>query len=211
MRTLRLAGTSESGSVNRETHRRLDPRVSGDTGPGLLARIAAGEEMAMRECIEVFGSLVWSLALRSTQHRQEAEDAVQDIFLSIWRVADRYRPELGSETVFVATIARRHLIDRFRRRPVTMQSLDDEDAPITVASHDSPESASDLDRVRERLHLLKPEERKLLDWAFLRGMTHSEIAEATGMPLGTVKSHMRRGLLRLRALLDGTGQEASDD
>jgi RNA polymerase sigma-70 factor (ECF subfamily) len=194
-----------------DTQRKLDPRVPGDTSSGVLARVAAGEEVAMRECIDVFGGLVWSLALRSTQHRQEAEDAVQDIFLSIWRVAERYRPELGSETVFVATIARRHLIDRFRRRPMAMQSLDDEEAPVQVAIHDSPESASDLDRVRERLHLLKPEERKLLDWAFLRGMTQSEIATATGMPLGTVKSHMRRGLLRLRALLDESGEEPSND
>ena len=189
----------------------LDPRVPGDRGIGLLARVAAGKEEAMRECVKVFGPLIWSLALRSTRHRQEAEDAVQDIFLSLWRVADRYRPELGSETVFVATIARRQLIDRFRRRPEEMQSLDDDEAPIHVAVHDSAESASDMDRVRERLHLLKPEERRLLDLGFIRGMTQHEISDATGMPLGTVKSHMRRGLSRLRALLTVTGEETVDD
>lgn len=185
-----------------------------DVSDNLLIRIAQGDRRATQECIRRHGPLVWSLALRSTHgQRAEAEDAVQEIFIEVWRSAAKYNPEKGSESLFVAMIARRRLIDRFRARaPETVDIAD-----VELPSEDSPsheaEIGADYGAVRQGLKLLKPEERKVLDLGFVYGMTQSEIVEQTGMPLGTVKSHMRRGLIRLREYMgvsvnSTNGQEA---
>ena len=81
----------------------------------VLERVGAGEAEAVRECIDRFSGLIWSLARRAGLNGAEAEDSVQEIFVEIWKSAGRYRPEIASETAFVATIARRRLIDARRR------------------------------------------------------------------------------------------------
>src|SRR5260370_2342586 len=82
----------------------------------VLARVAEGDARAVRECIDQFGGLVWAIARRFTRNRADAEDAVQEIFTDIWRSSGRFDPAQGSEKVFVTTIARRRLIDRWRRK-----------------------------------------------------------------------------------------------
>lgn len=149
--------------------------------------------------------MVWSLALRSVHgDRAEAEDAVQEIFIEVWRSAAKYDPSKGSESLFVAMIARRRLIDRFRARGPEMTAIED----VELASDDDPamsaELGADFGAVRQGLATLKPDERRVLDLGFVYGMTQSEIVEKTGMPLGTVKSHMRRGLIRLREWMNVT-------
>jgi len=185
-----------------------------DVPDNLLVRIAQGDPLATQECLRRHGAMVWSLALRSTHGRRaEAEDAVQEIFIEVWRSAAKYNPEKGSESLFVAMIARRRLIDRFRARAPEMVDI----ADVEIAADDSPsheaEIGADYGAVRQGLKLLKPEERRVLDLGFVYGMTQSEIVEQTGMPLGTVKSHMRRGLIRLREFMGvssttNDGQEA---
>ncbi len=101
--------------------------VSQSMNPSVLQRIAAGDSTAVRECIDRFGALVWSLARRLSRTAADAEDATQEIFLDIWRSAARFDASQGSEKVFVAMIARRRLIDRLRKttaEPV-MDSVDD--------------------------------------------------------------------------------------
>lgn len=183
-----------------------------DATNNLLERIARGDRTATQECIRRHGAMVWSLALRSTHgQRAEAEDAVQEIFIEVWRSAAKYNAEKGSESLFVAMIARRRLIDRFRAR--VPESVDIAD--LELHADDNPsrdaEIGADYGAVRQGLKTLKPEERQVLDLGFVYGMTQSEIVEKTGMPLGTVKSHMRRGLIRLREFMGvslTTGQEA---
>ena len=88
----------------------------------IFARIAGGDESAVKECMDAYGGLVWTLARRFTDSVADAEDASQEIFLEIWKSAGRYDPSMGKEATFIATIARRRLIDRMRaagRRPVT--------------------------------------------------------------------------------------------
>jgi RNA polymerase sigma-70 factor, ECF subfamily len=150
----------------------------------ILARVASGDANAVRECIDEFGGLVWSIARRMARTRADAEDAVQEIFIDVWKSAGRFDPAQGSEKVFVSTIARRRLIDRLRR--TKMSHL-----------HDSEEALED-ERAAAVVARLRPDQRKVLRMGLLEGMTHSEIARATGMPLGTVKTQMRRGLIQVR-------------
>ena len=168
----------------------------------LLPRIAAGDERAVRDCVARYGALVWSLARRWAPESSEAEDAVQEIFIDLWRSAARYDATRTSEAGWVAMIARRRLIDRARRRerlPVLESLPDDYD----VAADDE----RDLDRewraeqARAVLRELPPAQRRMLELSLLHGRTHDEIARETETPLGTVKSHIRRGLQRARDLL----------
>ena len=166
----------------------------------VLERIAAGDRGAVSECIEQFGGLVWSIARRMTRSRADAEDAVQEIFVDVWRSAGRFDPAQGSEKVFVTTIARRRLIDRIRR--ARMAQFHDSEECLEDARWAEPgtsgEVAVEAERAAKVVANLRPDQRKVLRMGLLEGMTHSEIAKATGMPLGTVKTQMRRGLIQVR-------------
>lgn len=180
----------------------LRPRVS--TERSILARVAAGDEGATRACIDEFGGLVWSLARRLCPTREMAEDAAQDAFVSLWRSAGRYDPAMGSEATFVATITRRRIIDRVRKlgRHAGVRSIehaDPSEPPNAGAfAERSEEAAVALDALRE----LSDEQQRVIRMSVVHGLSHQQIAEATGMPLGTVKTHLRRGLIRVRELLD---------
>jgi RNA polymerase sigma-70 factor (ECF subfamily) len=174
------------------------------TTPTLLARVAAGDRVAMRECLARFGNLVWSIARRF--ELADAEDAVQEIFLEVWRSAARFDAALGSEAVFVAMIARRRLIDRKRtrsRRPTT-EAIDT--APEVAAATSGPDTCAEAAQAARALARLRPEQQRVLVMATCHGMSHGEIAEQTGMPLGTVKAHARRGLMSIRSALLGVAE-----
>jgi RNA polymerase sigma-70 factor (ECF subfamily) len=174
---------------------------------GLLERIAAGDAKAVRECMDVYGGLVWSLARRFSRSAADAEDATQEIFLEIWKSAARYDAKMGSEAVFLTTIARRRLIDRMRagkRRPQTEEFDEERLAPPAFDAPDSSALAVESAIAARALEQLGEGERQILLMGIVEGMTHSEIALATGKPLGTVKTQMRRGLIKVRALLGET-------
>lgn len=178
---------------------------------GILERIAGGDEAAVKECLDRYSGLVWSLARRFSPTRSDAEDAVQEIFLSLWRSAARYDPEKASEVTFIATVARRRLIDRNRARSARPDT-DGIEVPENAPSRSGPgqiEAAPDVARAAEALGALRPEQRQVVELAVVRGLSHSQIAELTGMPLGTVKTHARRGLQRVREAL-GAGKEGGE-
>ena len=178
---------------------------------GILQRVAAGEAAAVDECLAAYRELVWSLARRSTPNLSDAEDAVQEIFIEIWRNAVRFDSTLSSESTYITMIAKRRLIDRFRRRKnVDVVSLSTETSVDVAAASlgDVVERNEEVARVREKMHELRRNDRMILELSLEQGLSHSEIAAATSMPLGTVKTRVRRGLIRLRALL---GQTSSDD
>lgn len=168
----------------------------------LLHRVSRGEEGAVRECIERYAGLVWSLAQRVGLPRAECEDAVHEVFTELWRTSGKYDPSIASETAFVATIARRRLIDRRRRvmrRPQSQQIFDD---AVQSPAGESPAMISDeAQRARAAMNELSPEQQKVLRLSVYEGLSHDLIARSTGMPLGTVKTHARRGLIRLREIL----------
>ena len=169
----------------------------------VLVRVAQGDPMALGQCIDEFGGLVWTIARRMTRSRADAEDAVQEIFIDVWRSAARFDAHLGSEKVFVTTIARRRLIDRIRRSRMNSfmageAALDDMHCAVPG---NGGEIRSDAERAARAVARLRPDRRKVLRMGLLEDMTHSEIATATGMPLGTVKTQMRRGLIQVRQWL----------
>jgi RNA polymerase sigma-70 factor (ECF subfamily) len=175
--------------------------------PSILHQVAAGDAGAMRECMDRFGGLVWSLARRVTQSTSEADDAVQEIFIDLWRSAARFDPQIASETTFVAMIARRRLIDRGRRkqrRPDAV-ALPDAAQPAAAREPDRSEHAEEAARAAAALERLRPEQQRILQLAIYHGRSHEEIARSTGLPLGTVKTHARRGLIRLREMLRAEG------
>ncbi|HEX5053045.1 MAG TPA: sigma-70 family RNA polymerase sigma factor [Planctomycetota bacterium] len=169
----------------------------------LLPQIAAGEPAAVETFLARHTSMVWGLSRRFCRSAEDAEDATQEIFVEVWKSAARYDASMGSEVTFLMTIARRRLIDRARRqgrRP--MLDLLENAGTITAApAADEVELRDEVARARSALEQLRPEQREVLDLALGHGRTHQEISVAIGIPLGTVKSHARRGLLRLREML----------
>jgi RNA polymerase sigma-70 factor, ECF subfamily len=152
-----------------------------------------------------FGGLVWSLARRFSATAADAEDAVQEIWVELWKFAHRFDAAAGTEAAFVATIARRRVIDRMRasgRRPRTETLEDSAAMDIADPVEDSGEIASDFAVAERALSQLSEDQRELLLMGIVEGMSHSEIALATGKPLGTVKTQLRRGLSRIRRLVE---------
>lgn len=171
---------------------------------GLLSRVAGGDAAATQACVQRYSGIVWSLARRLLANPADAEEATQEIFVEIWKHAGRHDPAKGSEKLFVMMIARRRLIDRIRRqaRQPRHESLDDPDTNrVLVSAETTAETAVDLDLARRVLETLPDEQQKIIAMCIVDGMTHREVAEATGKPLGTVKTMVRRGLIRVREAL----------
>lgn len=186
------------------------PKAAGNSAPEqtLLERIASGDDLALAACIKQYGGLVWSIARRYFRDSAEAEDAVQEVFTDLWRSAARFDRNIRSEQVFVAMIARRRVIDRLRqvtRHPT--EQLPDGPLEATRADGD-PEVSAEVAVIQEKMNELREDERSVLDLGVVQGYSHSQIAELLKMPLGTVKSHTRRGLLRLQEWLgEGPGSD----
>lgn len=178
----------------------------------LLHRVAEGQQAAVKELLDRYGGLVYSLARRFCFEPGDIDDAVQDIFTAIWQSSSRFDPSLGSEETFVAMVARRRLIDRRRRAQRRhMPSVDGEVLGQTVQAR--PEGvAEDLgeeaQRAGELLKRLRPEQQTVIRLSICQGLSHEQIAELTGMPLGTVKTHVRRGLIALREAMSPTPAKA---
>ncbi len=166
----------------------------------ILQRISEGDKTAVQDCLDKYGGLVWSLARRMLPNTDDAEDAVQDIFIDIWKNAERFDEKQASETTFVAMIARRRLIDRVRKsqRQVSADSIDDILVEPSVNTHQKMQIGVEANQAVRELNNLRPEQRQVLQLSIYQGLSHQEISSLTGIPLGTVKTHARRGLLQIR-------------
>jgi RNA polymerase sigma-70 factor (ECF subfamily) len=171
----------------------------------LMQRVAASEEEALQELYDRFGALVFQSARQVLRSRAEVDDAVQEVFVRLWRTADRFDPHRAKLVTWVMLLTRRHLIDRLRRngaRP-DRRALDESrgDAGGAVAPAARPSDA-ELDEGRERLRRglsrLPELQRTVIERAYLQGFSLREIADQLDTPLGTVKSALSRGLARLR-------------
>jgi RNA polymerase sigma-70 factor, ECF subfamily len=172
--------------------------------PALLQRVAAGDGVAVREVLATYGGLVWSIARRF--EAGEAEDAVQEIFLDLWKSAARFDPAIASEPAFIAMIARRRLIDRrrSRRRRPTTENI--HEVPSIPDEGTGPDVCAEANQAARALQQLRPEQRQVLVLSS-QGLSHGEISAQLAMPLGTVKAHARRGLLSIRAALLGVDHQ----
>lgn len=170
----------------------------------ILPRLGSGDANAAEELMDRYGGLVWSLARRHTRSPSDAEDAVQEIFLALWKNAARFDSSRASEPAFVTMIARRRLIDlhRYRnRRPQTDGPETDLDT-LTDFRSSQIEMRAEANLAARAIAQLKPKEREVVLLATFHGMSHSEIANHVSMPLGTVKTYIRRGLMLVREALD---------
>lgn len=176
-------------------------------GPELLERIAAGDRDAVGLCIERYSGLVWSLARRFLHDLADAEDAVQDVFIELWTNAHRFDPGRASEVTWISMMTRRRLIDRIRRerREPTRTSIADLDQVPSRDGRVAIEASAESRRVMQLIDAMAPDQREVIRMATWLGMTHMAIAQELKMPLGTVKSHLRRGLGRIREQLGMTG------
>ncbi|MHC4947464.1 MAG: RNA polymerase sigma factor [Planctomycetota bacterium] len=168
----------------------------------LMHRVAAGDEEAVSELYDRFGSLVYKVACQLLPRRAEADDAVQEIFLRLWQTADRYDPRRAKLVTWVMLIARRHLIDRIRRNAVRPDMSSMEGDPTRSSKSDRPESPSQdkeqNSRLLRRVAELPELQRVVIERAYIQGFTLREVSEQLDAPLGTVKSALSRGLARLR-------------
>jgi RNA polymerase sigma-70 factor, ECF subfamily len=169
----------------------------------VLHRIASGDKNAVQECLKLYGGLVWSLARRMSANTEDAEDAVQEIFIDIWKNAARFDEAQASETTFVAMIARRRLIDRLRKTNRQPKADSLEDVLVEPSGNFAQQMQTNVE-AREIVRVmndLRPEQRQVLNLSIFQGLSHQEISDKTGMPVGTVKTHARRGLMQIRELL----------
>src|ERR1700690_114303 len=151
--------------------------------PSLLARIAAGAPAAAAGGLAPYGGLVWPIAGRFEPG--DAEDAVQEIFMDLWKSAGRYDATLGSEATFIATIARRRLIDRRRsrrRRPQDTGQVADVVLEEVASDGTSPATSAEASKAAHALDKLRPEQRQVLVLSTCHGLSHGEIAAQTGTP-----------------------------
>lgn len=176
----------------------------------LLERIAGGDRSAVAACIDTYSGLVWSLARRFLVNDADAEEAVQEIFLEIWSTADRFDASIAAEATFVSMIARRRLIDRRRKldREPPVQAIDDVQHALSEDGEKALEASAETQRVIDVIRTLKPEQQEVIRLSSWLGMSHGAIAKQTGIPLGTVKSYMKRGLSTIREALGETGAAA---
>ncbi len=177
----------------------------------ILQRIASGETNAAEDCLKQYGGLVWSLARKMFPRTEDAEDAVQDIFIDIWKNAERFDETQSSETTFIAMIARRRLIDRLRynNRRLSPDYLEDTLTEPANRYDEQMQASVEAKQAARAMKNLRPEQQTVLNLSIIQGMSHQEISDTTGMPLGTVKTHARRGLLQVRELLglDNSGKK----
>lgn len=169
--------------------------------------MAAGDEGGLAELYDRHGRLVYSLALRIVRDSGDAEDVTQEVFAQAWRQADRFQATRGSAAAWLVTLARTRAIDLLRRRQARPALVAD---PVPEFSDAAPPQDVLVDwsrrahAVRQALDGLPALQRVAIELAFFDGLTHSEIAAQLELPLGTVKTRVRQGLMRLRDQLTGT-------
>jgi RNA polymerase sigma-70 factor (ECF subfamily) len=168
----------------------------------LMQRVANGDESALAELYDRHAPLLFGLIVRIVADRGEAEDILQDVFIRVWQRADTFDPAFGTPTAWLVRIARNRAIDRLRgRKPAVSDAAIAGMASIDPDPHESAALTEQQLLVAAALKRLPRDERELIEQAFLRGRTHSELAAAFGLPLGTVKTRIRRGMLALRDAL----------
>ena len=169
-----------------------------------MTRIAAGEREALRQLYEATSSKLFGVCLRILSDREESEDVLQDVYVTIWRRADRFDAGRASVMTWASTIARNRAIDRLRARgplayaePVEdMEIADGADSAETLLS-----AADDRGRLNRCLGELDDRTEKVIRTAFFEGVTYEALAKRMDAPLGTVKSWIRRGLAKLKGCL----------
>lgn len=183
------------------------PQPSREADANAMRRMATGDGGALAELYDRHSRVLFSLAVRILRDQSDAEEIVQDVFAQAWRQAARYDTTRGVVVAWLLMMARSRAIDRLRARrgqpsldgdhPTALRDVADGSTPIDLALL----TADQIGLVRAALEALPEAQRAAIDLAFHEGLTHAEVAERLQQPLGTVKTRIRLGLLRLRAAL----------
>ncbi len=177
-----------------------------------MRRVASGDEAAVGELYDRFGSLVYRMAFQVMPTRAEAEDAVQEIFIRLWRTAERYDPERAALVTWVMLISRRQLVDRMRRTRARLKTASLEEGQqatelvgatgvgVVEGQQESARMEQDerMSALLKRIEQLPELQRTVIKRAYLGGQTLRQIGEELNTPLGTIKSALSRALTRLR-------------
>ena len=170
----------------------------------LLKRMVEADETALGALYDRWVRSLYSLVLHLLRDPDEAEDVVEETFWQAWRKANSYEPSRGAVSTWLLTIGRRKALDRLRARKRSREDLIDNDRTFDDLPSRSPDPSVDAEgselkeHVKTALRGLPPEQREVLELGYFSGMSQTEIAEATGQPLGTVKTRMRLALQKLR-------------
>jgi RNA polymerase sigma-70 factor, ECF subfamily len=171
---------------------------------GILARIVDRDERAVEELYKRYSGPLYSLAYQVTGAERFAQDVVQEVFVAVWREAYRFDPARGAVAPWLFSLARHKAIDFVRREA----NIRKRTADVDLEFHESDDDVDhevwahiQRDKVREAIRELTPAQREALEMAFFQGLTHVEVSERLGIPLGTAKTRIRSALLRLRDLL----------
>ena len=182
--------------------------VAADADVVLVRAIASGSSEALGRLYDRHAGIVYGLARRILARLEDAEEVVQDVFAQVWRDAARYERSRASVSGWIVMLTRTRAIDRLRARrarPDVDAAVDPDAAPPMVSVFRDPEevtiAADDVRQVRTALESLPESQRTLVDLAYYQGLTHTEIAEQTGVPLGTVKTRLRAAMVTLRSAL----------
>lgn len=169
--------------------------------------LRAGEESALADIYQLTSAKLFGICLRILDDRSEAEDALQDVYVSLWRNAASFDADRASPISWLATFARNRAIDRLRSSRRLREAVSIEDAPERADDRPGAFALAAAAEQHERLYacmdLLKVEQRETIRAAFLQGFTYRQLAERAGKPLGTMKSWIRRGLQQLKTCLEG--------
>ncbi len=179
------------------------PVINGGTTQDaqLLDRVRRGDGQAMAALYDRYSKLVYSVALRVLRDPASAEDVLQDVFLGLWRRPERFVSARGSLGGWLAVVARNRSIDTLRRKRPS-EPVEEVYLASSCNLADEAERNTLMSRARAIIMRLPLEQRKTLEMAYFDGLTHTEIAEITGDPLGTVKTRIRSALLTLRKELE---------
>jgi len=182
-----------------QTH---DPARTG-ADIALFQRVIARDAGALGELYDQHSRLLFGLILRILKDRGDAEEVLQEVFVQAWTRAATYNLGLGSPLGWLLGIARNRAIDRLRRKTVHLRAVD---AAVEPSAPEDPERLAALEQrrrsVQEALDTLPADQRELIEQAYFLGLTHTELAARFGLPLGTVKTRIRSGMVSLRGHLE---------
>lgn len=190
----------------------LDPAARREAEIELLARIVDRDERALEALHRQYSGPLYSLAVQVTGSDRFAQDIVQEVFVAVWKDAARFDRTKGAVSSWLFSMARHKSIDAIRREALVRKRTADVDMELEAAPDDVHHEVwlgIRRDRVRDAMTELSDVQRGAVELAFFAGLTHVEVAERLGVPLGTAKTRIRAGLLRLRDILGGdVGDEA---
>lgn len=173
----------------------------------LVSAVAEGDQDAFARLYDLTAPRVFGLVVRVLRDRSQAEEVTQEVYLQVWRRADGFDPDRGSALAWLLTVAHRRAVDRVRSaqsqsdREVVYESRQTQ--PAFDSTSEIVQGRLEAGRLRTAVHGLSPVQRAAVELAYFEGLTHREVSARLGVPLGTAKTRIRDGLIRLRGELEG--------